>query len=76
MCLTMRDSLRNAHIEEAALKAWPTLQQILYDGWVLKRLAIKVKKNERDVRLIVDKIHAILYGKDGQFGADCFTGAV
>ena len=46
-----------------------SLERLLF----LKSLVINDEKNGRDVRLIVDKIHAIQYGKDRQFGADHFV---
>ena len=48
-----------------------SLERLLF----LKTLAISVEKNERDVRLIVKKINAIQYGKDGRFGPDHFVGS-
>jgi hypothetical protein len=49
-----------------------SLERLLF----LKTLAISVEKNGRDVRLIVRKINAIQYGKDGRFGADHFIGSI
>lgn len=57
-----------AAIEEDSFMV-ASLERLLF----LKTLAIKVEKNEQDVRLIVDKIHAIQYGKDGQFGTEHFV---
>lgn len=57
-----------AAIEEDSFMV-ASLERLLF----LNTLAIKVEKNEQDVRLIVDKIHAIQYGKDGQFGTEHFV---
>ena len=59
-----------AHEEDNFLVV--SLERLLF----LKALAISVEKSERDVRLIVKKITAIQYGKDGRFGPDHFIGSM
>lgn len=45
-----------------------SLEKLLF----LKTLAISEPKYEKDVRMIVKKIHDIQYGKDKEFNADYF----
>lgn len=49
-----------------------SLEKLLF----LKALGISEPKYERDLRLIVQKINDIQYGKDPQFGADHFLVSV